>query len=77
MNFKLKKATTGTGVLITLTGDELARAIDAFLVSHGVMTRGPRTIRANGELCEHASIFVDPSGFVIENGTMIRGGESE
>lgn len=56
------------GVDIELTGNEVATAIDAYLVAHGVIVRGPRTIRVNGELCERGSVYVDPSGTVIANG---------
>ena len=58
----------GPGVDIELTGNEVATAIDAYLVAHGVIVRGPRTIRVNGELCERGSVYVDPSGKVIDNG---------
>lgn len=54
----------GPGVEILLTGDEVATAIDAYLVAHGVHVSGPRTIRVNGELCEEGRVYVDPSGFV-------------
>ena len=68
MRIKLGSGTTeyGPGVEITLTGDEVARAIDAWLVAKGVAVRGPRTIKVNGELCEHGRVYVDPSGFVID-----------
>lgn len=56
----------GTGVSIELTGDEVAIAIIAYLVANSVHVSGPRTIRVNGELCEFGSIYVDPSGFVID-----------
>lgn len=58
----------GKGVSIELTGSEAATAIDAYLVAHGVVVRGPRTIRVNGELIEDCDIYVDPSGFVIYDG---------
>lgn len=58
----------GTGVEVVLTGDEVATAIDAFLVAHGIYVSGPRTIRVNSELCEVGSIYVDPSGFVVSGG---------
>lgn len=54
----------GPGVEVLLTGDEVAIAIDAFLVAHGIHVRGPRTIHVNGELCETGSVYVDPSGSV-------------
>jgi hypothetical protein len=63
----------GPGVEITLTGDEVATAIDAYLVAHGIHVSGPRTIRVNSELCEDGSIYVDPSGFVIANGEKYSG----
>ena len=55
----------GPGVDIQLTGDEVAIAIYAYLVAHGVHVSGPRTVRVNGELCEFGSVYVDPEGFVI------------
>ncbi len=55
----------GPGVSIELTGDEVARAIDAYLVAHGVHVSGPRTVTVNGKLCEVGHIYVDPSGFVV------------
>lgn len=56
----------GTGVCVNLTGDEVAVAIMAYLVAYGVHVSGPRTIRVNGELCESGHVYVDPSGFVID-----------
>lgn len=53
------------GVEITLTGNEVARAIMAYIVAHGVYISGPKTIRVNKGLCEEGSIYVDPSGYVI------------
>ena len=60
------KSGYGTGVSIELTGDEVARAIDAYLVAHGVHVQGPRTIRMNGERCLDGQVYVDPKGFVID-----------
>lgn len=70
---RISKTQYGPGVDITLSGDEVAIAIDAYLVAHGVHVSGPRTIRVNEELCEKGHIFVDPSGFVIYNGEKIDG----
>ena len=68
------KTEFGTGIEITLDGDEVALAIDAYLVSRGVCVRGPRTINVNGELIEGGSIYIDPCGFVIdENGNRLEG----
>lgn len=68
MKIKQGNGTTqyGPGIEITLTGDEVARAIDAYLVAKGVTVRGSRTITVNGELCDSGRIYVDPSGFVID-----------
>lgn len=67
MNVKFGDGPTefGPGVSIEITGEEVATAIDAWLVAHGVHVRGPRTITVNGELCEAGEVYVDPSGFVV------------
>jgi hypothetical protein len=52
------------GTKIDLTGDEVAMAIDAFLVARGVTVIGPRTITVNHNLCECGVVYVDPSGRV-------------
>ena len=67
------KTEFGPGVEVTLTGDEVAIAIDAFLVAHGVYVDGPRTVRVNGGLCEEGSIYVDPSGDVFADGKRYSG----
>ena len=61
----------GLGVNIHLSGDEVARAIDAYLVAHSISVRGPRTITVNGQLCEIGKVYVDPSGQVIAKGEKI------
>jgi hypothetical protein len=58
----------GPGVYIRLSGDEVAIAIDAYLVAHGYYVSGARTIRVNGELCERGQVYIDPSGNVIHDG---------
>lgn len=65
----------GPGVSIRLDGDDVAAAIDAWLVAHCVHVSGPRTITVNGELCSNGHVYVDPSGFVItpEGAMMGRG----
>jgi hypothetical protein len=70
MNVQFGKGKTeyGTGVQINLTGDEVATAIDAYLVAHGIYVSGARTITVNGELCEEGEIYVDPSGKVVADG---------
>jgi hypothetical protein len=67
----------GPGVSIELTGDEVAIAIDAWLVAHGVHVRGPRTVTVNGELCESGHVYVDPSGFVVADGQKLSGRGAE
>lgn len=63
----------GPGVSIELTGSEVATAIDAWLVAHGVVVRGPRTVTINGGLCEVGHVYVDPSGFAIFDGERFSG----
>ncbi len=67
----------GPGVDIDLSGTEVAVAIDAYLVSHGVHVRGVRTITVNGELCERGNVYVDPEGFVIADGEKFSGDGSK
>ena len=67
------KTQYGPGVAINLTGDEVAVAIDAYLVAHGVYVSGPRTVTVNGDLCDMGRVYVDPSGFVIVDGEKISG----
>lgn len=61
----------GLGVNIHLSGDEVARAIDAYIVAHRISVSGPRTVTVNGQLCEVGKIYVDPSGQVIAKGERI------
>lgn len=67
------KTEYGPGVRINLTGEEVARAILAFLTGSNVHTSGPMTIRVNGELCRTGSVYVDPSGFVTYSGKRYNG----
>ncbi len=67
------KTQYGPGVSIELTGDEVATAIDAYLVAHNVHVSGPRTITVNGNLCEEGEVYVDPSGFAIAAGKKFDG----
>lgn len=75
MKIKYGAGTTefGPGVNIDLSGDEIAIAIGAYLVAHNVHIQGPRTIKVNGELIEDGYVYVDPSGYVIENGVKFSG----
>lgn len=65
MQFGNGKTECGPGVSIDLDGNEVATALDAWIVAQGVHVSGPRTITVNGEPCETGNIYVDPSGFVI------------
>jgi uncharacterized protein YlxW (UPF0749 family) len=65
----------GPGVSLELTGDEVATAIDAWLVAHDVHVSGARTVTVNGRLCEAGTVYVDPSGFVIVDGKKLSGRE--
>jgi len=67
------KTKFGTGVSIELTGDEVATAIDAYLVAHKVYVSGPRTIFVNKELCTSGGVYIDPCGFVIKDGKRFNG----
>lgn len=67
----------GPGVSIELTGDEVATAVDAWLVAHGVCVKGPRTVTVNGGLCKGGRVYVDPSGFVVADGEMFSGRGSD
>lgn len=67
------KTEYGPGVSINLTGDEVATAIDAYLVAHGIHVNGPRTVTVNGSLCKRGEVYIDPSGFVIADGEKLSG----
>lgn len=70
---KVQHSKVGDGVEVNLTGDELAMAVDLFLYSRQVLVVGPRTVKVNGQKCESAQVYVDPSGYVMDNGTRYRG----
>jgi hypothetical protein len=59
------------GVQIRLTGDEVAIAIETWLLARGVHIRGSRTITVNGDLCDRGNVYVDPSGDVITNNAAV------
>ena len=73
MKVKYGKGNSEYGVDIKLTGDEVATAIDAYLVARDVVVSGPRTITVNGELCNDGRVYVDPTGFVIKKSKKFRG----
>lgn len=68
-----RKTEYGPGVQIDLTGEDVAMAISAYLVAHGIYVDGPRTITVNGELCRKGGIYVDPAGSVITDGIRYSG----
>ena len=56
------------GNSIRLTGNEVAQAIDAYLVEQGIRVVGPRTIRIAGRMpVPPAEVYVDPSGRVVDD----------
>jgi len=63
----------GPGVEIKLSGEDVAIAINAYLVAHNIHVSGPRTITVNGGLCGKGEVYVDPSGFVIHKGNKLSG----
>lgn len=52
---------------VELSGDEVATAIDAYLVARRISVSGSRTITMRGELLYGASIYVDSSGRLVDN----------
>jgi hypothetical protein len=72
MNIRFGDGTTqyGPGVLITLSGKELAVAVMTYLTSQQVYHEGPITICVDDELCRdiEATVYVDPSGKVVADG---------
>ena len=43
-------------------------AITTYMHAHQMYTSGTQTVSVNGELCDSARVYVDPSGFVMFNG---------
>lgn len=62
------KSVHGPGVLINLSEDEIALAIEAYITAHQIYIQGPRTYTVGNELCKRGAVYVDPSGFVIAEG---------
>lgn len=73
VNYGNGKTKYGPGVLIELSGDEVAHAINTYLVAHNIYVKGPRTITVNGNLCTVGKCYVDPSGEVIYKGKLFPG----
>ena len=63
------KTEFGPGVDINLTGDEVARAILAFVARQNIVISGPLTVMVNGKLCKKGKVYVDPSGMVTVKGS--------
>lgn len=54
----------GPGVLIELTSEEVVLAIHGWLVDKRIGIEGPRTVKVNGGVVRHASVYVEPCGKV-------------
>lgn len=54
----------GPGVLIELSAEEVVLAIHAWLIDNRIGIEGPRTVKVNGGVVQHASVYVEPSGKV-------------
>jgi hypothetical protein len=63
--------TTNGNVTIHLDGNEIATAIDAYLVSQKVDVFGPRTITANDTILSDVNAKVFVEGSVVSNGARI------
>lgn len=57
----------GPGVDIDLTREEVCLAIMAYLTARNVHVSGARTITVNGALCTSGNVYIDPSGFCIDD----------
>jgi hypothetical protein len=64
----MKFQSTINHTIIYLDGDEIATAIDAYLVSQRIYVHGPRTITANGTILRNVKGKVMVEGKVIVNG---------
>ena len=75
MEIKYGKGKTeyGPGVEIILSDEEVATAIEAFLVSHDVNIEGPRTIRINGDKIQSGYVYIDPAGSIVYRGVRYSG----
>ncbi len=68
------KAIYGPGVIIEMSGAEIAIAISAYMVARGVHISGPRTITVNsGCRIDSGHVYVDPEGYVVAKGKKISG----
>lgn len=67
-----------SGRVIELDGDELAHAVDVYLLAQGVVVDGPRTVtvatgggRRRIARSVSVSVYVDPSGRVVAGGQLV------
>ena len=63
----------GPGVDIYLTNQEVATAIEAYLVAHRIDITGARSTTVNENALKGGRVYVDPSGHVIARGRKISG----
>ena len=73
VNYGHGKTEYGPGIEVKLTGVEVVKAIQAYLVAHSVHLNGPCTFMVNGRLIKKGRVYVDPSGFVICEGEKLSG----
>lgn len=59
----------GATKVVLLGPDEIARAIDAYLVARGVSVSGPRTVcwETPDDTTTECTVIVDPSGRLIDD----------
>ncbi len=67
MKITERETSHGPAAEVHLSGDEVAVAIDAYLVARRFIVRGARTVLVNGDLCTDGLVLVQPSGFVINS----------
>ena len=65
------QSTTNGNVTIHLDGNEIATAIDAYLLSQKVYVSGPRTITANDTILSDVNAKVLVEGSVVSDGVRI------
>ena len=75
MKIKFGKGLTeyGPGVEIKLDSEEVAIAIEAYILAHGAYISGSRTIKVNDVDIRSGYVYIDPSGSVITKGVKFSG----
>lgn len=66
--FYMKVTKHSNGVDISLSGEEVAIAITAYLHAHQVYIHAPATVTVNDEPCRKGNVWIDPCGFVTFKG---------